>query len=36
MGVMRIGHISIKVMDMAASVKHYENVVGKPIGESQA
>jgi catechol 2,3-dioxygenase len=28
MGVMRIGHISIKVMDMAASVKHYENVVG--------
>lgn len=28
MGVMRIGHISIKVMDMAAAVKHYENVVG--------
>jgi catechol 2,3-dioxygenase len=28
MGVMRIGHISIKVMDMAASVKHYEKVVG--------
>lgn len=28
MGVMRIGHISIKVMDMAAAVKHYENVLG--------
>ncbi|MGV8898551.1 MAG: catechol 2,3-dioxygenase [Burkholderiaceae bacterium] len=28
MGVMRIGHISIKVMDIAASVKHYENVIG--------
>lgn len=28
MGVMRIGHISIKVMDMAASVKHYQDVIG--------
>jgi len=28
MGVMRIGHISIKVMDLAAAVKHYENVIG--------
>lgn len=28
MGVMRIGHASIKVMDIAAAVKHYENVVG--------
>jgi len=28
MGIMRIGHISIKVMDMAAAVKHYENVLG--------
>lgn len=28
MGIMRIGHISIKVMDMDAAVKHYENVVG--------
>lgn len=28
MGVMRMGHISIKVMDMAAAVKHYENVIG--------
>jgi len=28
MSVMRIGHVSIKVMDMAAAVKHYENVLG--------
>lgn len=28
MAVMRIGHINIKVMDMEAAVKHYENVVG--------
>ena len=28
MSVMRIGHVSIKVMDMAAVVKHYENVLG--------
>jgi catechol 2,3-dioxygenase len=28
MGIMRIGHISIKVMDMAAAVKHYEGVLG--------
>ena len=28
MGVMRIGHVSIKVMDMAAAVKHYEEVLG--------
>jgi catechol 2,3-dioxygenase len=28
MGIMRIGHISIKVMDMPAAVKHYENVIG--------
>ncbi|MDP3671374.1 MAG: catechol 2,3-dioxygenase [Telluria sp.] len=28
MGIMRIGHISIKVMDMQAAVKHYENVIG--------
>ncbi|HDR8990757.1 TPA: catechol 2,3-dioxygenase [Burkholderia vietnamiensis] len=28
MGVMRIGHVSLKVMDMAAAVSHYENVVG--------
>jgi len=25
---MRIGHASLKVMDMAAAVKHYENVLG--------
>lgn len=28
MGVMRIGHASLKVMDMAAAVKHYQNVLG--------
>jgi catechol 2,3-dioxygenase len=28
MGIMRIGHISIKVMDIEAAVKHYENVIG--------
>ena len=28
MGVMRIGHASLKVMDMDAAVKHYENVLG--------
>lgn len=28
MGIMRIGHISIKVMDMQAAVKHYEDVIG--------
>ncbi|MFM2120049.1 MAG: hypothetical protein RL722_1517 [Pseudomonadota bacterium] len=28
MGVMRIGHVSLKVMDMAAAVKHYRDVLG--------
>ena len=28
MGVMRIGHVSLRVMDMAAALKHYENVLG--------
>ena len=28
MAVMRIGHISIRVMDMQAALKHYEGVVG--------
>jgi catechol 2,3-dioxygenase len=28
MGVLRIGHASLRVMDMAAAVKHYENVLG--------
>ena len=28
MGVMRIGHTNLRVMDMAAAVKHYENVLG--------
>jgi catechol 2,3-dioxygenase len=31
MGVMRIGHISIKVMDLDAAIKHYENVVGMKV-----
>lgn len=31
MGVMRIGHASIKVMDIAAAVKHYENVIGMKV-----
>lgn len=28
MGVLRIGHASIRVMDVAAAQKHYENVLG--------
>ena len=28
MGIARIGHASLRVMDMAAAVKHYENVLG--------
>jgi catechol 2,3-dioxygenase len=28
MSVMRIGHVSLRVMDMAAAVKHYEKVIG--------
>ncbi|MDY0329155.1 MAG: catechol 2,3-dioxygenase [Thiomonas sp.] len=28
MGVMRIGHASLKVMDMAEAVRHYEKVIG--------
>ena len=28
MGVMRIGHASVRVMDMPAAVKHYESVLG--------
>lgn len=31
MGVMRIGHVSIKVMDLAAAVQHYEDVVGMKV-----
>lgn len=31
MGVMRIGHASIKVMDMAAAVKHYTEVLGMKV-----
>ncbi len=31
MSVMRIGHASIKVMDMAAALKHYENVLGMKV-----
>ena len=28
MGVMRIGHVNLRVMDIDAAVKHYENVLG--------
>lgn len=28
MGILRIGHASLRVMDMAAAVRHYENVLG--------
>ena len=28
MGVMRIGHASIKVMDIDAALRHYEHVLG--------
>ena len=28
MGIARIGHASLRVMDMAAAVKHYEKVLG--------
>ncbi len=28
MGVMRIGHVSLKVMDVAAALHHYQNVLG--------
>ena len=31
MGVMRIGHASLKVTDVEASVKHYEGVVGMKV-----
>ena len=27
-GVMRPGHVQIRVMDMAAAVRHYRDVVG--------
>ncbi|CAE6848142.1 catechol 2,3-dioxygenase [Paraburkholderia aspalathi] len=36
MGVMRIGHISIRVMDLEAAVKHYENVVGLKVTHRDA
>jgi catechol 2,3-dioxygenase len=31
MGVLRIGHVSLRVMDMAAAVKHYSNVLGMKV-----
>lgn len=31
MGVMRIGHVSLRVIDLAAAVKHYENVLGMKV-----
>jgi catechol 2,3-dioxygenase len=36
MGVMRIGHISIKVMNMAEALKHYENVIGMKVTHTDA
>lgn len=37
MGVLRIGHASLKVMDMAAAVNHYEKVLGlKTVMQDQA
>ncbi|MGR4897337.1 catechol 2,3-dioxygenase [Stenotrophomonas sp. LARHCG68] len=31
MGVMRIGHASLRVMDMEAALRHYENVLGMKV-----
>lgn len=31
MGVMRIGHANLRVMDMEAALKHYENVLGMKV-----
>lgn len=31
MGVTRIGHVALRVMDMAASVNHYTKVVGMDV-----
>ena len=31
MGVMRIGHVSIKVMDIQAAVKHYRDIIGMTV-----
>ena len=36
MGVMRIGHAYIRVMDMAAARKHYENVIGMKVVHTDA
>ena len=36
MTVMRIGHINIRVMDMEAALKHYENVVGMRVTHTDA
>lgn len=36
MSVMRIGHVSIRVMDMAEAVKHYENVLGMKVTHRDA
>ena len=31
MGVMRIGHVNLRVIDVTAAVKHYEDVVGMKV-----
>jgi len=28
MGVMKIGHVNLRVLDMAAARNHYENIIG--------
>ena len=36
MGVMRIGHVSLRVMDMDAALAHYENVLGLKVTQKDA
>ncbi|TAL72286.1 MAG: catechol 2,3-dioxygenase [Rhodanobacter sp.] len=36
MAVMRIGHISVRVMDMEAALKHYTNVLGMRVTHTDA
>ena len=36
MGVMRIGHASLRVMDMATTLKHYQNVIGMKVTHTDA
>ena len=36
MGVLRISHINIRVLDMESSIKHYVNVIGMKITHKDA